>query len=114
MATGRNRNLQTKLSLTPPQTRLVELMQRINYGRIKDLHVLNGEPLFDPPPRITREIKFGGENSPRPESAKSDFELKQSVKELFLHLEQFGDGVITRIEIQRGLPFRMTIEEVCA
>ncbi|HRV31532.1 MAG TPA: hypothetical protein P5169_07450 [Kiritimatiellia bacterium] len=39
----------TKSSLTPPQARLVELMQRLNFGRIEDLHVRNGEPQFTPP-----------------------------------------------------------------
>lgn len=89
-------------------------MQRINYGRIEGLLVRCGEPVIDPPPRIVREIKFGGENGPRVEAAKSDFVLKAQVRELFAQLEALGNGVIPCIEIQRGLPFRMTVEEVCA
>jgi hypothetical protein len=103
-----------KSSLTPPQARLVDLMQRINFGRIEGLHILNGEPQFDPPPRVFRDVKPGRGNGPRPEAAKSDFDLKIEVIDLFVHLEVVGNGVIERIEIQHGLPFRMTFEEAYA
>ena len=103
-----------KSSLSPSQQKLLTEMQRINYGRIEGLPVRDGQPVMDPPPRIVREIKFSGENGPRPESAKADFALKVQVLELLAQLEAMGDGVIPCIEIQRGLPFRMTVEEVCA
>ena len=103
-----------KLSLTPSQQQLLAEMQRINFGRIFDLTVRDGQPVMDPPPRVVREIKFGSDNGPRPEAAKVDFTLKAQVRDLFAQLEALGDGVIPCIEIQRGLPFRMTVEEVCA
>ena len=104
----------TKTSLTPSQQKLLTEMQRINYGRIEGLPVRRGEPVMDPPPRIVREIKFGGENGPRPEAAKADFTLKVQVRDLFAQLEALGDGVIRSIEIKHGLPFRMIVEEVRA
>ena len=103
-----------KSSLSPSQQKLLTEMQRINFGRIEGLLVRRGEPVMDPPPRIIREIKFGGENGPRAESAKADFALKAQVRDLLAQLEALGDGVVPCIEIQRGLPFRMTVEEVCA
>ena len=108
-----NANLK-KQNLSLARQQLIELMQRINYGRIEGLPVRRGEPVMDPPPRIVREIKFSGENGPRPESTKADFALKAQVRDLFAQLEALGDGVIPCVEIQRGLPFRMTVEEVCA
>ena len=104
----------TKQELSKPQRTLVELMQRINYGRIERLVVRHGEPVLTPPPRIIREIKFGGENGPRTEVGKPDFTLKAQVRDMFAQLEALGDGVIPCLEIQRGLPFRMTVEEVYA
>ena len=104
----------TKSSLSHARVRLIELMQRINYGRIEGLSVRRGEPVLDPPPRIVREIKFGGENGPRPETAKEDFFLKAQVRELFAQMEAMGSGVIRTIEIKHGLPFRMTVEEDAA
>ena len=108
------RSIPTKSCLSDSQVRLIELMQRINFGRIFDLKVRRGQPVMDPLPRIVREIKFGGDNGPRPEVGKADFTLKAQVRDLFVQLEALGDGVIPCIEIQRGLPFRMTVEEVYA
>jgi len=73
--------------------------------------VENGEPVFHPPPRVVREIKFGGENGPRPEFRVEDFILKAQVKELFTQLSDLGDGIVERIEVKHGLPFRMNVEE---
>ena len=69
----------TKRSLTAPRRRLVELMQQINFGRIEGLTLRGGEPVFDPAPRIVREVKFGGENGPRPERDSSDFLLNRAL-----------------------------------
>ena len=104
----------TKTSLSPRRSRLVDLMQRLNFGRIEDLHILNGEPLFDPPPRVFRDVRPGRVNGPRPEAGKADFDLKVEVIDLFVHLEAVGNGVVERIEVQHGLPFRMTFQEVYA
>ena len=86
-------------------------MQGLNFGRIEGLVVRDGEPDFDPPPRIVREVKFCAENGPRPETAKADFALKKEVIELLDLLSNIGNGVIRFLEVKRGLPFRMTIEE---
>ena len=107
-------NLLKKSDLSREGQSIVELMESINYGRIENLVVRHGEPVLEPPPRIIREIKFGGDNGPRPEAAKADFALKAQVRDLFAQMEAMGDGVIRSIEIQRGLPFRMTVEEVFA
>jgi len=109
---GMNAN-PSKQNLSEARRQLVGLMQHVNFGRIFDLQVRNGEPVMDPPLRIVREIKFGGDNGPRPEAAKADFTLKAQVRDLFAQMEAVGNGVIPCIEIQRGLPFRMTLEEVC-
>ena len=103
-----------KSSLTPHRARLVDLMQQINFGRIEDLRVLKGQPQFNPPPRVFRTVKPGHANGSRPEAAKVDFELKAKLIDFFAHLDAVGDGVIERIEVQHGLPFLMTYEEVYA
>ncbi|MFW6106569.1 MAG: hypothetical protein ACOC8H_00240, partial [bacterium] len=83
-----------KASLTPSQQKLLTEMQRINYGRILDLTVRRGQPVMDPPPQLVREVKFGGENGPRPEAAKADFALKAQVREMLTQLEALGDGIV--------------------
>lgn len=104
----------TLASLPPARERLVRLMQELNFGFVEGLVVRHGEPVFDPPPRVVHEIKFGGENGPRPEAAKEDFALKAQVRELVAQLEALGDAVVRRIEVKHGLPFKMTIEEDAA
>ena len=103
-----------KAALPPARGRLVEMMQGLNFGRIEGLAVKNGEPVFNPPPRVVREFKFGKKDGPRPEAAKPNFTLKTEVLDLFAQLEAMGDGVIECLEVQRGLPFRMTAEEDAA
>ena len=101
-----------KSSLPEPHQRLRELMQQVNYGRLEGLVVRDGLPVITPPPRARCEIRFRGENGPRSEFASSDFAVKSEVLELIAYLKRMRDGVIDVIEVQRGLPFRMTLEVV--
>ena len=102
-----------KASLTAPQLRLLKIMQMLNYGRIEGLRVRDGEPVFDAPPRITRDVKLGDINSgPRPEVDAHDFALKRGHVELFEHIQRLNNGTVECIEIKGGLPFRLiTIEK---
>jgi hypothetical protein len=98
-----------KGSLPPGRRQLLELMQQINFGCIESLEIEAGEPIFRPAPRVVREIKFGGDNGPRPERAVSDFLVKLQVRELFACLDEIRDGTIAVIEVKHGLPFRMLV-----
>ena len=100
----------TKASLSAPRRRLLETMQRLNFGRIEDLEIRNGDPVFNPAPRIMQDIKLGGENGPRPELIASDFVLKSQVAEFFDHLSRLGNGSIETIEVKHGLPFKLVME----
>lgn len=102
----------TKSSLSAPQKRLLETMQKMNFGRIEDLTIRSGEPTFDPLPRIVKDVKLGAaDNGPRPELGAADFTLKREHVELFENLARVGDGTIESIEVKSGLPFRITVEE---
>jgi hypothetical protein len=104
----------TLASLPPARERLVKLMQEVNFGRIEELAIRDKEPVFDPPPRIVREVKFCAENGPRPETTRQDFVLKAQVVDLFAQIETLGNGVIISLEVKHGLPFKMTIREDAA
>lgn len=95
----------TKSSLSKPRRRLLELCQSVNFGRLEDLQVRGGDPVFTPPPRVITTVKFAGENGPRPERLSADFGLKAQHIELFALLNRLGDGVIVVLEIKHGLPF---------
>lgn len=101
----------TKAALPEPRRQLLELMQSINFGRIEGLMIRDGTPVLAPPPRLVREVKFGGDNGPRPERDANNFVLKAQVVELFQHLDQLGVGAIEVLEIKHGLPFRMLVAQ---
>jgi hypothetical protein len=104
--------LLTKSSLSAPQKRLLETMQRMNFGRIEGLSIRSGEPVLNPPPRIVKDVKLGAaDNGARPELEAGDFALKREHIELFENLRRLGDGMIECIEVKGGLPFRLTTVE---
>jgi hypothetical protein len=98
-----------KASLSPARRHLLELCQLVNFGRVGPFSVLGGDPVLNSTPRLVYEIKFGGENGPRPERNADDFQLKAQFIELFQCLDQFGDGTIEAVEVKHGLPFRMIV-----
>ena len=104
----------TKAALSPARAHLVEMMQGLNFGRLEGLVIRNGEPVFDPSPRVVRQVRFCRENGPRQEIGKLNFVLKAEVRDLFAHMEAMGDGVIECLEIKHGLPFGMTVQEDAA
>src|SRR5262249_23473123 len=97
-----------------PRQALIELMQSLGHGQIESLVIQDREPVLDPSPRVVRDIKFGGENGPRPELGTADFVLKSEVLELFGYFDRAGNGSIDVLVIKHGLPFRMSVREVAA
>jgi hypothetical protein len=103
-----------KESLSPNHRRLLELLQKVNFGRLESIRFQNGEPLFEPNPIVVREHKFASENGARPEIHASNFQLKQQVVELFEYFDEIRNGVVDVLEVKYGLPFRMLVTEGCA
>jgi hypothetical protein len=102
----------TKSSLSTPQKRLLETLQKTNYGRIEGLRIRAGHPVFDPLPRIMKDVKLGAcESGARPELESGDFALKREHIELFEQLRRFGDGTIECLVVKGGLPFLLTLEQ---
>lgn len=109
---GRNSSPQiSKRDVSSCHAGLIEMVQRINFGRIEELQIRDGLPILSPRPRVSREIKFGGENGPRPEIDAADFLLKSQVVELFALFDALGNGTIDVLEIKHGLPFRAIVTE---
>ena len=85
-------------------------MQRLNFGRIENLRVRAGEPVFDQAPKVIQKVKIGGENGPRPELSCEDFLLKKQTLELLQAISDLGDGTVLSIDVKHGLPFAVEIE----
>jgi hypothetical protein len=110
--TSRPHHVIRKSDLTAARRWLVENMQKIGYGRIKHLVIVNGQPLTDPPPRMYRDHRLTGPNSRRREEQLPDFILKEQVVKLFEEFDRIGSGVIARLEVRDGLPYGMTLEQL--
>jgi hypothetical protein len=86
-------------------------MQRLNFGTIENLQIVDCEPALSTMPRVVREIKFPGDNGPRPELDLDDFPLKPQLVDFFAFLDELRHGTITILEVKHGLPFRMLVTE---
>lgn len=98
-----------KQNLSPSRQRLIELMQETHFGRIENLVVRNGEPVFEPAPRVIRDIVFTKDNGAHPARAKEDFALKDQHQQLFQFFEHECSMTIDTLIIQHGLPVRMSL-----
>ena len=101
----------SKRSLSDPRRRLLELMQEVNHGRIENLEVRDGEPLFDPPPSVVRLYLFGRSNGPNAARGHDGFTLKKKVAELFEVFDRERSFTILELMIDDGLPVRMTVAD---
>ena len=103
-------NPAVKSSISESQRHLIELMQRLNFGRIENLVVRGSEPVFEPAPKVIQKVKIGGENGPRPELSREDFQLKKQTLELLEAISDLGEGRVLIIDVKHGLPFAVEIE----
>ena len=102
----------TKSALPPAARHLVEIMQRLVYGRIAGLLVRDGLPVFDPKPRIIPKFLCSAAPSARsPDHRAADFNLKPEVTSLFQKFALIGNGVIESLVVQNGLPVWFEMEE---
>jgi len=88
---------------------LIEATQRLGYGRIKHLLIINHEPVVDPPPKICPRRKLTGPRYCPREIPSGDFILKEQVVNLFDEMDTMDNGVIA-IDVRDGLPCDITNE----
>jgi hypothetical protein len=89
--------------LLPAKRRLVDILQRLQFGRIEGLEIVRGEPQWEPAPTIIRTIKLPA-GSPVSEPCSADFELKKEIRDLFWQFHHYEDFVVHRLEFRFGLP----------
>lgn len=101
-----------KSDLTPRQRQLVERMQRMGYGRIENLVVRDGDPVFERgTTKVIRSVRLEGKTDPHVGIDQGDAVLKAKVVNLLRQLAEMGDGVVAIIHVGSGLPGAMEIED---
>jgi hypothetical protein len=78
-------------------------MRRVQFGRFEGLRISNGEPVWDPLPRLVRVTKIGSEEEPEA-AAEADWVLKGAVLDLLKEFAKVQNGTFERITFHRGLP----------
>ena len=96
--------------LTEAERRLLEICQEIQFGRLIDLHVEQGQPLLGSCLTVERDHKYGScEQVTRPSG--DHYMLKAQQRDFIERLRATEDLQIMRVQIQHGLPFRGTTIE---
>jgi len=92
--------------------RLADLVFAVHFGRILDLHVRAGEPVFDgPAPRVVRMVKLAGRPEPHPGPVPADHALRPETVDLLDQLRRLGDGVVTRLEVAHSIPLYVELAD---
>ena len=99
----------TKKQLSPARQQLIELMQRLAFCHIRQLPIINGEPVLSKELQIIQDLKLGADNAPRVQLHLRDFALKKSQQELMDIIDSIQDGEIESIEVRYGLPYRVLV-----
>lgn len=97
--------------LSPGRQRLVALMHELGYGRIGNLRVRDGEPVFDPSPTIKRVYQFGKETTARAAAGGISLALKRKVQELLEVMDKERSLDIEELKIEDGLPVAMIVTQ---
>ncbi len=101
----------TSRELTNAQRSFLQIMREHQFGRIENLTVQDGQPVLDRRIRIVRVARLGGPRSETELAISDDFELNQSVCDLFAELSRLQNATTIRLEFRHGLPWLLeTIE----
>jgi len=81
------------------------LMRKHQFGRLENMSIRDGQPIFDRDMKLVRITRLGSERSRMYVTTGDDFELKSQIRELFEELDRLQDGTVIRLEFRHGLPF---------
>jgi hypothetical protein len=101
----------TKRDLEAGQRRIVEIIELIGFGSIHGLLIREGQPCYDPAPRILQSIKLSAKQEHELARGNADT-LKKEFESLFEHLSRLRHAIVD-IEVQHGVPFRVIVERSC-
>ena len=101
---------QSTADLTDAERRLLAICQEIQFGRLLDLHVEDGQPSLDARLTIEREHKYGS-GAGRIETAGETFALKAQQRDFIARLRAMEGTLTMKVQVQHGLPFRGTTIE---
>ncbi len=97
------------LQLSKPRQVLIRLCQRVNYGSILNVQLIDGDVCFAALPDVVFDVKLDGDVTQRPELDLSDFALPVESCRLLAQIDSIKNGVIERIVVHDGVPRRVVL-----
>jgi len=98
----------TKRSLDPVQLQLVETIEDLGFGSIKQIPIRDGRPCLERATQTIREVRLGSQIEQRIERSNVDLTLKIEFERLFNQLGQMRDGLVD-IEIRHSVPCKLLV-----
>ena len=95
--------------LTVAQACLLQIIRECQFGRIENLPVRDGQPVFNRDVKVVRAARLGCNDSGTKLVTGDEFELKRPVRDLFDQLTRIGNGTVLRLEFRHGLPSLLEI-----
>jgi hypothetical protein len=99
-------------ALSPQRRILVRLCQRTNFGFIRNLPIIERQPVFNPSTVVLVDLKLDSQDTPRPESALEEFQLPAEVIQLMDLLDAVITTTVESLEVRAGIP-RRVLFRVC-
>jgi hypothetical protein len=93
--------------LSPQRRILVRLCQRTHFGFIRDLGIIERQPVFNPSPVVLVDLKLDSQDTPRPEIALPEFQLPAEVVRLMDLLDSMVTTTVESLEVRAGIPRRI-------
>jgi hypothetical protein len=100
----------TTKDITAAEVRLLHIMRECQFGRIENMPVSAGQPVFNSDVKVVRAARLGGDGPVTKLVAGDQFELKRPVRDLFDALARLGNGMVVRLEFRHGLPSLLETE----
>lgn len=97
-----------KSDLTPARQALLDFCSELQFGRIHGFSVSAGDPIIEPRPPATQELRFGAVPL-RSLDWPPDYELKDEAIQCMEHLDRLGDGTIYELTVRHGLPSKVSV-----
>jgi len=93
---------------SPARQRLAAMIEKLEFGCIDELHLLNGEPQFTPRPRLKRVFNLAANDGSSAKRRGREYRLR-TLRALFDRLNSIRGAVVVSILVQHGVPVRLTV-----
>ena len=89
---------------------LLQVCILLGFGRIEQLHVHDGEPVFDPSPTLIRTVRLSDADSDQDLPTLAHILRKPQTRALLRELAGVRCGCILRLEVRDAQPVFMEVE----